>query len=112
MLWGITAWHVNILCGNTFEGGYGYSPAVVGDMTLDQIFMVFTERKLLRSRGTRTQKMESLAAPGAIADKDGRIRGVATDGSRIEGRIGGKSKARMLMEQEQKKKRRKGRKRG
>ncbi len=96
---------MNILCGNTFEGGFGFSPAVVGDMTLDQVFMVFAERKLLRGRGSRTQKMASLAAPGAIADKDGRIRGVAADGSRIEGRIGGKSKARMLMEQEQKKKR-------
>jgi hypothetical protein len=94
LLYGITAWHVHILCDNPMEGGHGYSPREVGRLTLDQIIMLLSDRKLLLNR---SKSMPSLAA-ASLADSSGTIKGVAADGTPIHGRIAGVSKARALME--------------
>ncbi len=96
LLCGITAWHVRVLCDNPWEGGGAYTPAQVGDMTLDQVLMRLTDRKFLLRRDNKMEP--TLASP--LADKDGVVRGVAADGTEIRGRIRGKSRARELMEAE------------
>ena len=112
LLGGITAYHLRILCESEWNGGGGYLPAEVGQMTLDQIWFRLCETEILkREVGGRTEKMESLAAIGTVKpDKDGLIRGRAKDGTPILGRIGGESKARRLMREEEAKQR-KGRRR-
>lgn len=80
-------------------------------MTLDQIFMLLTDRKKLRrkDRGTaRTQSEQPVAAVGR-QDADGMVKGRAEDGTPIRGRMGagGKSVARQLMEAEAAKRRKK-----
>ena len=67
-------------------------------MTLDQIYMLLTDRKNLRGSGKRTQKSSPLHLTG-MAAKDGRIKGRAADGSPMLARIGGKSLARKLMDE-------------
>lgn len=103
---GISVWHVRILCDNTWEGGRGYTPDQVSKMTLDNVLMLLTDRKILKAKeGRRGKKIMPLAA-SVMAGKDGMIKGRAADGSEIRGKITGKSKARQLMEAEEKKKKR------
>jgi len=93
------------------EGGYGYTPEAVGNMTLDQAYVVLMDRKYLRKKGT-TRKMGMQAVEvAALADKDGMVKGRTADGKSIKGRIVGKSLARQLMEEEERKKQNKKRKR-
>lgn len=94
MLCGITAYHIRILCENTFEGGAGYTPNEVGDMTLDQVFMRLVERKALISKD-RSKSISALEAV-SLADDDGTIKGRDKDGNLIVGRIAGVSKAKQL----------------
>lgn len=94
LLYGITPWHVRVLCDNVMEGGRGYTPQQVGEMTLDQVLMLMTDRKQLLNRKKTVPSLEAVH----FADKDGRIAGRAADGTPIVGRIVGKSKARQLME--------------
>lgn len=100
LLYGIGPWHVRVLCDNSWEGGRQYAPGQVGDMTLDEILMLMTDRKLLLNR----RKMMAPLQAADMTGEDGTIRGRAADGTAIKGRIAGKSKARMLMEQLQKEK--------
>ena len=76
------------------EGGRGYTPKEVGDMTLDQVLMLMTDRKQLLNRKKTIPSLEAVN----FAGKDGKIHGRAADGTEIVGRIAGKSKARQLME--------------
>ncbi len=94
-----------MLCENPWEGGAGYTPEEVGRMTLDQIWFRLCDKKILkREPGGRVEKMETLMAAGTLKPgKDGKVKGRAADGTEIRGRIGGKSKARQLMEEEEKK---------
>jgi ribosomal protein S6E (S10) len=78
------------------EGGHGYTPSQVGEMTLDQILMLMTDRKFLLNRKNTVDPMQATS----MADEDGVIKGRAADGTPIKGRIAGKSKARMLMEKQ------------
>ncbi len=84
-------------------------------MTLDMIYMLLVDRKLLRSKdGVRSRKVLPLNV-AAKTDKDGMIKGRAGDGTPIKGRIVGKSLARQLMEAQEKdrqKKKKRRRKRG
>ncbi len=84
------------------EGGAGYTPQQVGEMTLDQIFMRITDRKNLRKRdeATRTTSTAPLNAT-RLADEHGMIKGRAADGTPIRARIGGKSKTQMAYEAQQ-----------
>jgi hypothetical protein len=87
-----------MLCESPWNGGAGYTPAEVGQMTLDQIlFRLCNVEMLKREVGQRTAKVQSLAV---APDKDGVVRGRAADGTPIRGRIAGKSLARQLMEEQ------------
>ena len=104
LLCGIGPKHIRILCESGWNGGYGYTPQAVGDMTLDSIFMLLADRKVLRSvTRTRTMKVDSLDA-SLRPDNDGFIRGRAADGTPIKGKVGGTSKAARLIEAAQERK--------
>lgn len=94
ILSGITAYHIRVLCENPFEGGGGYTPQEVGDMTLDQIFMRLADCEVLKNR---TKKKTSTLEAIHLADKDGNIKGRDKDGNPIVGRIAGVSKAKQLL---------------
>lgn len=85
---------MRILCDNVMEGGRGYLPQDVGNMTLDQIIMLLVDRKNLINRSGTVQPAEAMN----MASDTGQLRGRAFDGSVITGRVVGKSKARQLME--------------
>lgn len=85
------------MCDNTFQGGLGYTPREVGDMTLDMIFMLLCDKANLRSRGLRLRDMETLQV--SVIAKDGLIRGRDRDGNPIMAGISGKSLARQMMEE-------------
>lgn len=91
-----------MLCANSWEGGGGYTPGEVGDMTLDMASMRLAELKHLRD-GTseRSVKMKMGEAAGLNKTDDGYVKGRDADGNPIKKKIGGKSWARQLMEQEQ-----------
>lgn len=95
LLCGITAYHVRVLCENPFDGGAGYTPEQVGDMTLDEIFMRLTDRKLLLAN-RRHKSIQPLEAVH-LANKDGKIYGRDRDGNPIVGRIAGVSKAKQML---------------
>jgi hypothetical protein len=93
---GIGPFHIRILCDNTFEGGLGFTPSQVGDMTLDQVFMLLCDRKALR----KSTRRRVACVPSAIAprSRDGQVRAVADDGSHILATAVGKSLAQRIME--------------
>lgn len=100
---GLAPQHIRILCDNPWDGGGGYTPEQVGNMTLDQIFMRLADRKSLRrdDGGVRTAQ----TVPGnavRLADEDGLVRGRAADGTPMRARVGGKSKAQMIREEMEK----------
>lgn len=97
LMYGFSPWHVRVLCDDPWEGGRGMDADKVGDLTLDQVFMMFADRRTLRRGTTRAAAM---AAPevGAMADEDGLIRGRAADGTPIKGRVAGKSYATQVRE--------------
>ncbi len=99
---GLAPAHIRMLCESGWEGGGGYTPSQVGDMTLDQIFMRLADKRKLRKTVWPARSVAtSPEAAVALSDKDGDIRGRAGDGTPIRGRIGGKSKAAMLREAEE-----------
>lgn len=100
MTYGITSHVIRKLTENPWHGGCGYSYEQVASMTPDQIYHRLCDEKVLKSKdGHRTASAEPLAvSPGP----DGMVKGRAADGTPIQGRIAGKSKARQLMEQQQK----------
>ncbi len=102
MLGSITAHHLRMLCESGWEGGAGYTPQEVGQMTLDQIWFRLCDANILKRKpGGRTEKHGALQAAGMLKqDKDGMVKGRAADGTKIRGRIRGKSLARELMEKE------------
>jgi hypothetical protein len=105
LLGGITAYHLRMLCENPWSGGGGYTPEQVGRMTLDQIMFRLCDLDLLRARSSAPIELSAHATVQALkADDEGLYKGRAIDGSRIRAKIGGKSLARRLMEEEQHKK--------
>ncbi len=88
-----------MLCENPMEGGFGYLPSEVGELTLDQVFFLLTDRKNLSRKpgGSRTASVTPVAG---MALRKGR----AADGTLIQARVTGKSLARRLMEEEAEKK--------
>ena len=97
----MTVWHLRMLTENSWNGGAGYTPQQVGDMTPDQIMFRLCELDLLRAKpGKRVRKLEA-AGVMQWADADGRVAGRAADGTPIRAKITGKSLARQLREQEE-----------
>lgn len=98
---------LRVLVDDPWNGGYGFQ-GDLGALTLDQVFMRLADRKILeaksdhRGRGVKTAPLNVIGN----AAEDGTIQGRAKDGEKIQGRIGGKSVARQLMEVEAKKEQR------
>jgi len=107
LLYGINCWHIRILCDNPMDGGRGYTPEQVGALTIDQVLMLLTDRKLLCNR---SKSLSSLEVMSTVGTKDGRICARDVNDNLIQGQIRGKSKARELMEAEAKRKGEKSRK--
>lgn len=80
------------------EGGFGYTPNEVGDMTLDQVFMLLAKRENLRAGDTIVQELSSLETLSLVS-KDGTLKGRARDGTKISGKFTGKSKCAQLREE-------------
>ena len=79
-------------------GGCGYQ-GDPGDLTLDQIIMRLVDRKNLLAKQGKGIKTEPMSV-AAKAGKDGKVQGRAADGTPLRAKIGGKSLARQLMEEE------------
>lgn len=94
-----------MLAESSWEGGAGYTPQQVGEMTPDQIMFRLCDKTLLRQRSGRRRDHVDPTQVLSWAGSDGRVRGVAADGTPIRARIGGKSLAQQIMEAEQAKKR-------
>lgn len=74
-------------------------------MTLDQVWFRLCDIKVLKGEiGERSTRVSTTEAKGRLkTQKDGMVLGRAADGTLICGRIRGKSRARELMEAEEKK---------
>lgn len=94
LLGGIGPWHVRALCENSWEGGREFTPGMVGDMTLDTVYMLLADKNNLRKSGKR----RTATVQTVMADAEGFVHGVARDGTKIKGKVRGKSVARDLME--------------
>lgn len=94
MLCGIGPRHIRRLCDSSWDGGFGYRPEDVGRMTLDTVFFLLADKKVLRGFGRqRVTSVPTLAAP---IGSDGKVRGRAADGTVIRAKVGGESKAAMI----------------
>ena len=79
---GITTWHIRFLCDDPslvdkkgkFAGGLGYTIEEVANMTLDQVFFLLADKKILKSKKHRTSSIDPLQASHTIS-KDGQIKG-------------------------------------
>jgi len=83
------------------RGNFNYTPNQVGDMTLDQIFMLLTDWKLLRQKGkgNRTEKKDVVGVLD-IADGDEKVKVRTADGSLLKLKRTGKSMVQILNERE------------
>ena len=83
------------------NGGGGYLPEQIGNMSLDQIWFRLCDMEILkRKTGFRTEKMDGASVKGTLKpDEEGFFRGRDKDGNPIKGRIRGKSLNRQLMEE-------------
>jgi len=100
LLCGIGPREIRLLCDDPWSGGHGSDLHSVTQMTLDQIFMLLTDRKNLRHAGKRSNKVTPLELASMVSsDKDGFIKGRAADGTPIKAKIMGKSLARRMMEE-------------
>lgn len=92
---GIGPKHIRLLCNNSWEGGYQYTPNEVGDMTLDQVMLLLCDKDVLRSsKRTRVVSQQTLAAPAP--GPDGLIAGRDAEGNPIRLPIKGESLASRL----------------
>jgi hypothetical protein len=97
-LGGITAYHFRLLCENPWQGGGGYTPEDVGNMTLDQIWFRLCDKGILKNKiGDRVMKRESA---GGLRTAKARTK----DGQLITLKSTGKSKAQMIKENQEKEK--------
>lgn len=86
LLCGVTPYLIAVLCENEMNGGGGYTPAEVGAMTLDQIFMRLADCKKLRHRHGRVK-----ALPVAELSP-GMRQGRTASGQRMQAEVRGISK--------------------
>lgn len=116
---GITPAHIRKLSDSPWEGGKGYPPQVVGDMTLDMVYMLLTDFENLRHSYGRVKQVES--AEFAKTSEGELVKGRTADGKPMQAKIMGKSlvsrmreakEAREKAQREQQKPRRRRRRRG
>lgn len=101
---GIAPYHIQLLCKSGWEGGFGYHPSQVGELTLDEIFMLLADSKNLRRHGEKIRSIESLEGVRLVR-KDGYIHGRSASGELIKGQIKGQSLAfKLRAEAEEKRK--------
>lgn len=86
---------MRILCENPYNGGNGYTPKQVGELTPEQIIMLLMPQNKIKERHRQT--VEAVQAAGLI-DKDGFVRGRAIDGSEMKARIGGRHGHKALLD--------------
>jgi len=82
------------LCDNTLEGGYQYTPKQVGDMTLDQIFMLLADKKILRE--SKKMRTEAKMTQSIDTDKDEVVNGRDRKDHPIKAKKAGETYARRL----------------
>lgn len=71
-------------------------------MSLDQIFMLMADKKVLKGLSNRTQSCSGAEAAAMVKiDDHGRMAGRAADGTPIKGRMTGRSKAQMIRDKAQ-----------
>lgn len=101
-MWGIGPRHIREICET--ETGWGiirsYTPSQVGEMTLDQAYLLLCDKKILRMGRERTAKM--LPEEVAVNSK-GQIKGRTADGKPFVGKFGGESLASRIAKQEEEK---------
>ena len=117
LLCGVTTYMIRILCespnaiSREARGQMGYSPQQVGEMSIDQIYMLLTDWRVLRSKGKdRVEKINTTNLIG-MADEEGFVRGRAADGTPMKLKSVGKSMAQIVAEREALKKKKEGHKR-
>lgn len=117
LLCGLGPKHIRLLCDNPWEGGRGYRPSDVGDMTLDQVFFLLCDRDNLR--GTGKNRVKTMSAGGTpLPGPDGLVAGRDAKGNPIRLPVKGESLAARLTREAQEKKKaavpkkKKGRQRG
>jgi len=74
----VTPYTIRLLCNDGFQGGMGYTPTEVGDMSLDQFVLCLIDMKKLEKLKSR-QTMHPRAAM-AFA-KDGMVKVRCADGT-------------------------------
>jgi hypothetical protein len=92
-LYGLNPYHVRLLVDDPWNGGAGFQ-GDVGALTVDEVLMRLTDRKLLKAKTGAGLK----TPPLAVAKDDG-LAGRTEDGRVFKGRVRGKSVARQLMEE-------------
>ena len=103
LLCGIGPKHIRLLCDSPWEGGRGYLPKDVGNMTLDQVFFLLCDRDNLRGSGLRRSKSVGVGA-APKAGTDGRIAGRDSKGNPIRLPVKGESLAARLTREAREKK--------
>lgn len=89
--------HVRRLCESTMNGGNGYTPEQVGEMTLDQVFMLLVEKENLRSGPHAVKQVSGFEALDYA--RDGKMQGRTDTGEVITARVVGKSLCARLNEE-------------
>lgn len=99
MLGDIDPYHLRMLAENPWNGGGGYTPEQVGDMTKDQVFSLLCDLEVMKGK---TMKSTKTVSTGQVRrDREGRVVARSVDGTSIRLKTEGKSLARRLMEAEQ-----------
>lgn len=85
---------------NPWDGGCGYTPKQIGELTPDQVYFCVADKKILRSGNSRTDKYTSEQTASIASDKEGNIKGRDKDGNPLNLKMEGESLARRLMREE------------
>lgn len=103
LMCGIGPKHIRLLCDSPWDGGRGYLPKDVGDMTLDQVFFLLCDRENLRGSGLRRSKTVGVGAAPKTGP-DGLIAGRDSKGNSIRLPVKGESLAARLTREAREKK--------
>lgn len=98
MLFGITVKHLRLLCENSWNGGFNYTPEQVGMLTVDQVVRLLSPLSDFGLQGKRKKVNHEQAV--ALSDKDGFIKAKDAEGNGFRGRWFGKSLAQRIRDGE------------